>query len=95
MKVLRDHKSRDDQCGDLGDVRITEEQKLRVRRLCSANAQDSKGRTDLIESNYQEMVDDAALLMMALGVHPSQDNEPDFLVGPPQSPNSRGGSQVS
>lgn len=92
MKVLRDHKSRDDQCGDLGDAVITQEQKMRVRRLISANTKDSKGRHTLEKADFQELVADAHLLMTALGVHPSQDNEPDFMVGPPLSPNARGGS---
>ncbi len=50
------------------DTRLSEEQKDSVRRLCAANA---------VGDSLTDQIADATALMLALGVHPSQENDDD------------------
>jgi hypothetical protein len=72
MKAIRDGRAVADMTEDV-DVRLSEEQKAAARRIVCANAQ-GEGLT--------EQAADAAELMRCLGVHPDQNDELDYLLGP-------------
>lgn len=56
------------------DTRLTPEQKYRARRIIAGRA---------VGATLAEQVADAELLMMALGVHPTQDGNDDFILPSP------------
>jgi hypothetical protein len=58
---------------------IPQETKERVRRLICAHAQGE---------DLDEQVTDAEVLMMALGIHPTQDDDTWYVVKPALSPNA-------
>jgi hypothetical protein len=64
---VRDSHSYPDQCGD-PDVALTEEQKASARWVICGYAHDT---------------DDAVVLMMACGIHPSQDDDEVYVTKPP------------
>lgn len=66
----RDHQGLTNMSEDV-DTRLSEEQKLAVRRLCCAHA---------VGDTLAEQVADAEALMWAMGVHPAQpdDDEDDY-----------------
>jgi hypothetical protein len=76
----RDHQGLTNMSEDI-DTRLSEEQKMAVRRLCCANA---------VGDTLAEQVADAEELMMAAGVHPRQidDDEDEYRTRYPESPNS-------
>ena len=73
----RDHQGLTNMSEDV-DTRLSEEQKMAVRRLCCANA---AGDT------LVEQVADAEALMWAMGVHPAQpDDDDEYLTPYPTMP---------
>lgn len=77
----RDHQGLTDQAEDV-PTDLSEEQKAAARRIVAANAVDYKGSTRLSTRNLAQMVDDAEQLMLALGIHKSQDKEARYNLGP-------------
>lgn len=73
MGMVKDWQAKAGQMDDVPDVRITEDQKERVRRLICANAQGD---------DLGELIADAEELMSALGVHPLQDCDEPQLAPP-------------
>jgi hypothetical protein len=76
---MRDSRATTDQSEDI-DTHLAEEQKVAARRVICGYAQ---GDT------LAEQVVDAEELMMALGVHPSQVDEDDYVVGMDPGPLNR------
>jgi len=68
MNLIKDGRALPAQSEDI-DTRLCEETKAACRRVIAANA---------VGADLDEMVADAELIMMALGVHPAQRDE-DFL----------------
>lgn len=72
MYIQRDHTARNDELGP--DVRITEDQKAAARRVvCSWVERQPKGRGKKVIPD--EVLQDAAIIMQALGIHPAVKEE--------------------
>ena len=75
--VQRDHRAREEQIGDIGT--LSEAQRVACRRVVCGFA--SRNNLD---------AEAAAELMSALGIHPTQPDDP-YLTGPPEAVNANNG----
>jgi hypothetical protein len=80
VKVIRDSQAMTDMANDVSP-HMSEAQKSAARRVIA-----SFGQGDTLE----DQVKDATELMMALGVHPTQDGELDYLFAPVSPLNANG-----
>lgn len=77
----RDHRGLTDQSEDV-DTTLSEDVKAAARRVVAANAVDYKGNSRVTGRNHPQLVDDAEQIMLALGIHPSQEKSWVPSVGP-------------